>query len=140
MAEPQVDHDRRATRRFALRLPVNVRYGANGDEETGQTRDVSVRGICFYIDTAIQAGSPIEFTLTLPPEITLTESIRVRCKGRATNLPNCLSTDLLIPQALANNAGSFPRFVARVAPHPAFSPFLPQPAQRIFWSLLARER
>jgi hypothetical protein len=86
MGEPQVDHDRRATRRFALRLPVSVRYGEGGDAQDGQTRDVSVRGICFYIDTAIQAGSPIEFTLTLPPEITLTESIRVRCKGRVVRV------------------------------------------------------
>jgi hypothetical protein len=31
-------------------------------------------------------GSEIEFTLTLPPEITLTESIRVHCKGRVVRV------------------------------------------------------
>ena len=31
-------------------------------------------------------GSPIGFTLTLPPEITLTESIRVQCKGRVVRV------------------------------------------------------
>ena len=83
MAETQQEKDKRATRRFALRLPVSVRYGENGQEQhEAQTRDVSARGICFYLDSAIQAGSGIDFTLTLPPEITLTESIRVRCKGR----------------------------------------------------------
>jgi hypothetical protein len=84
MAETQRDqeNDKRATRRFALRLPVSVRYGENEEEHDAQTRDVSARGICFYVDSAIQAGSAIDFTLTLPPEITLTESIRVRCKGR----------------------------------------------------------
>ena len=84
MAESQRDqaNDKRATRRFALRLPVSVRYGEDEEEHTAQTRDVSARGICFYVDSAIQAGSAIDFTLTLPPEITLTESIRVRCKGR----------------------------------------------------------
>src|ERR1700730_1869226 len=76
------DKDKRATRRFALRLPVTVRYGENEQEQAAQTRDVSARGICFYVDSAITAGSPIDFTLTLPPEITLRESIRVRCKGR----------------------------------------------------------
>jgi hypothetical protein len=83
MAETQQDQDnnKRATRRFALRLPVSVRYGENEQEHAAQTRDVSARGICFYLDSPIQAGSPIDFTLTLPPEITLTESIRVRCKG-----------------------------------------------------------
>ncbi|MGD0507747.1 MAG: PilZ domain-containing protein [Terriglobales bacterium] len=86
MAETQPDQDndnnKRSTRRFALRLPVSVRYGDNGEEHAAQTRDVSARGICFFVDSAIQAGSAINFTLTLPPEITLTESIRVRCKGR----------------------------------------------------------
>ena len=74
--------DKRATRRFALHLPVHVQYGDQGADHEAQTRDVSARGICFYVDSAIQAGAAIDFTLTLPPEITLTESIRVRCKGR----------------------------------------------------------
>jgi hypothetical protein len=87
MAETQdQDNDKRATRRFALRLPVSVRYGENEAEHAAQTRDVSARGICFYVDSAIQAGSAIDFTLTLPPEITLTESIRVRCKGRVVRV------------------------------------------------------
>src|SRR5208282_337999 len=90
MAETQQDNDRkndkRATRRFALRLPVTVRYELNEQEHSAQTRDVSARGICFYVDSAIQAGSAIDFTLTLPPEITLTESIRVRCKGRVVRV------------------------------------------------------
>jgi PilZ domain len=84
MAETQRENDKRGTRRFALRLPVSVSYGEQ--EREAQTRDVSARGICFYVDSAIQAGSPIDFTLTLPPEITLTESIRVRCKGHVVRV------------------------------------------------------
>ncbi len=86
MAEIQQEKDKRATRRFALRLPVTVRYGETDQEHKAQTRDVSARGICFFLDSAIQAGSNIDFTLTLPPEITLTESIRVRCKGRVVRV------------------------------------------------------
>ena len=82
----QDENNKRATRRFSLRLPVSVRYGEEEEEHSAQTRDVSARGICFYIDSAIQAGSPIDFTLTLPPEITLTESIRVRCKGKVVRV------------------------------------------------------
>jgi PilZ domain len=85
MAETQ-ESDKRATRRFALRLPVSVHYGDNSEEHPAQTRDVSARGICFFVDSAIQAGSAIDFTLTLPPEITLTESIHVRCKGRVVRV------------------------------------------------------
>jgi hypothetical protein len=87
MSETQPEeNDKRATRRFALRLPVSVRYGEGAQEHAAHTRDVSARGICFYIDSGIQAGSAIDFTLILPPEITLTESIRVRCKGRVVRV------------------------------------------------------
>jgi PilZ domain-containing protein len=75
--------EKRATRRFALRLPVSINHAGNAHAPfQAQTRDVSARGICFYMDMPMAAGSAIEFTLTLPPEITLTESIRVRCKGK----------------------------------------------------------
>lgn len=86
MAEVQ-QQEKRGTRRFALHLPVSVSYADNGSKEKeAQSRDVSARGICFYVDSAIASGSPIEFTLTLPPEITLTESIRVRCKGKVVRV------------------------------------------------------
>ena len=80
--------EKRATRRFALRLPVSVKYNENGvqDNTSAQTRDVSARGICFYVDTSVEPGAAIEFTLTLPPEITLTESIQVRCRGRVVRV------------------------------------------------------
>jgi len=85
MAETQ--QEKRTTRRFALRLPVTVTYTENGSQEkNAQTRDVSARGICFYLDSTIQAGAAIEFTLTLPPEVTLTESIRVHCKGKVVRV------------------------------------------------------
>jgi hypothetical protein len=83
----EVPQEKRATRRFALRLPVAVNYSTTATlEKPAQTRDVSARGICFYVDSSIEAGSAIEFTLTLPPEITLTESIHVRCKGKVVRV------------------------------------------------------
>jgi hypothetical protein len=83
----EVQEEKRATRRFALRLPVSVNPSTSNDQsENAQTRDVSARGICFYVDAAIEPGSLIEFTLTLPPEITLTQSIQVRCKGRVVRV------------------------------------------------------
>ncbi|MCU1299499.1 MAG: type pilus assembly PilZ [Acidobacteriaceae bacterium] len=90
MAEAQQDkaqQDKRATRRFGLRLPVAVATAENGAQEMqAQTRDVSARGICFFIESSIATGSGIEFTLTLPPEITLTEAIRVRCTGKVVRV------------------------------------------------------
>lgn len=85
MAEAQ--QEKRTTRRFALHLPVAVSYTDDGPQEkSAQTRDVSARGISFYVDAPIAAGSPIEFTLTLPAEITLTDAIRVHCKGKVVRL------------------------------------------------------
>jgi hypothetical protein len=85
MAEAQ--QEKRAARRFALRIPVSVARADNSTySESAQIRDVSARGICLYLDSPIERGSPIGFTLTLPPEITLTESIRVQCKGRVVRI------------------------------------------------------
>jgi hypothetical protein len=99
MAEAQQGNDKRSTRRFALRLPVSVHSGEEA-EQTAQTRDVSARGISFYVDSAMQAGSAIDFTLTLPPEITLTESIRVRCKGRVVRVESGGSADKMAVAAV----------------------------------------
>jgi len=83
MAEPQ--KEKRSAQRFALRVPVAVDYG-NIIQGNAQIRDVSARGICFYLGFTVAQGSPIGFTLTLPPEITLTGSIRVQCKGRVVRV------------------------------------------------------
>lgn len=85
----EAQQEKRAARRFPLRIPVAI--NRNGNEqfsEAAQLRDVSARGICLYLDSPIEEGSPIGFTLTLPPEITLTESIRVQCKGRVIRTEN----------------------------------------------------
>jgi len=84
MAESQ--QEKRAARRFPLRVPVTVDH--DNAVHAAQIRDVSARGISFYLDSTVIQGSPIGFTLTLPPEITLTESIRVQCKGRVVRVEN----------------------------------------------------
>jgi len=83
----EAQQEKRAARRFALRIPVSVARGEDANHtESAQIRDVSARGISFYLNSPIESGSPIGFTLTLPPEITLTESIRVQCKGRVVRV------------------------------------------------------
>ena len=87
MAEPQ--QEKRGARRFALHVPVTVDHELNTNHgELAQIRDVSARGICFFLESAVSQGSPIGFTMTLPPEITLTESIRVQCKGKVVRVEN----------------------------------------------------
>ena len=85
MAEPQLE--KRSNRRFSLDLPVVVKFLDNGTYEvTGHTRDVSSRGVFFYVNSEIAEGASIEFVMTLPSEITLTDPIRVRCSGKVVRV------------------------------------------------------
>lgn len=74
--------EKRAIRRFTLQLPVTV-TARSGEplKKNAETRDVSSHGICFYCDTALEKQSTIEFTVTLPTDVTMTEPISVRCRG-----------------------------------------------------------
>ena len=81
MAQPQPE--KRSTRRFSLELPISVKFVNNGRRESaGHTRDVSSRGVFMYLETEINEGTPIEFVMTLPTEVTLAEPVRVRCNGK----------------------------------------------------------
>jgi len=72
--------ERRSASRFQLKLPLTLRSG----DRTIQafTSDVSARGVLFYTDTEWTGDSPLEFDITFPPEITLSTSLRVRCRGK----------------------------------------------------------
>lgn len=89
MATSATKAEQRSSRRFSLKLPVSIRY-AEGEarEVPAETRDVSAQGVFFYAGSQLVEGARVEFTLTLPPEITLTDSIRVRCQGRIVRIDN----------------------------------------------------
>lgn len=85
MAHPQPE--KRATRRFLLDLPIAIKFLDNGTYEvTGHTRDVSSRGVFFYVNSEIVEGAAIEFVMTLPSEITFTDPIRVHCSGKVVRV------------------------------------------------------
>ena len=73
--------ERRASRRFNMTLPLTVRAGGSDEaiERQGQTRDVSFRGLYFWIDADLAPGAAIEFVLTLPREITMAGDVYIRC-------------------------------------------------------------
>jgi hypothetical protein len=79
--------ERRTMRRFDMRLPAVVRLEDSGEIET-ETQNVSARGVFFYLDRAVGAGSKLEVTLTFPPHITLTDAVRVRFTARVIRVEN----------------------------------------------------
>src|SRR5438874_13598839 len=86
MTKPQTEQ--RSTRRFSLDLPITVKFPnqcAAGDV-AGHTRDVSSRGVFFYMNSEIEEGNSIDFVMTLPSEITLSDPVRVHCTGRVVRV------------------------------------------------------
>lgn len=83
----QAQLEKRLNRRFALDLPIVVKFLDDGTYEvTGRTRDVSSRGVFFYMNSEVHEGESIDFVMTLPAEITLTEPIRVQCTGKVVRV------------------------------------------------------
>jgi hypothetical protein len=95
-------HERRMMRRFDMRLPAVVRLNPaevrdntdNNDNPANEfhteTQNVSARGVFFYLDRPIPAGTPCEVTLTFPPHITLTDAVRVRFTARVIRVESPL--------------------------------------------------
>ncbi len=86
MSSDQVRFERRPAQRFALHLPVSVRLAGDDRESLGYTQDLSARGVLFYTDLALAKADVVELTFIMPSEITLAETMRVRCRGKVTRI------------------------------------------------------
>jgi hypothetical protein len=86
MSTDQVHLERRASQRFDFQLPVGIRLAGTEREGCGFTQDLSGRGAFFYTDFQVTEGDAVELTFMMPAEITLTENMRVRCRGRVTRV------------------------------------------------------
>jgi hypothetical protein len=93
--------ERRLMRRFDMRLPAVVRLVQENVQENVQdndqdsefqteTQNVSARGVFFYLDRPVAAGTRCEVTLTFPPHITLTDAVRVRFTARVIRVESPL--------------------------------------------------
>src|ERR1700720_3369263 len=85
-----VSHERGGTvseartgKRFPLELPIKIhKEGTSGDAK-GFTGDLSAAGVYIRADASLDVGSPVEFEITLPPDVTGgTENVKIQCKGR----------------------------------------------------------
>lgn len=80
-------NERRLARRYDLALPVVVQLAVNKEApHSGQTRDISTRGVYFTLQKELSPGTELDFTLTLPAEITQGKEVFVRAHGRVVRV------------------------------------------------------
>src|SRR6201987_812595 len=80
--------ERRNARRYDLSLPVLVRLPIHREpaSHNGHTRDISTRGVYFIMTKDMPTGTELDFTLTLPAEITRGTEVFVRAHGRVVRV------------------------------------------------------
>lgn len=78
----QVRHERRAGQRFDFQIPVSLRVAGSHREGHGFTQNLSAKGISFCTEMALAEGEMLEVTLVMPSEITMAESMPLRCRGK----------------------------------------------------------
>jgi hypothetical protein len=78
---PPVRIERRVGQRFPYLLSVSFRQIPDSIEGVGFTQDLSSRGVFLFTDAPLVENAEIELTLRMPSEITLGESMDVRCRG-----------------------------------------------------------
>src|ERR1700733_12707912 len=81
--------ERRGGQRFEVLLPLGIQF--EGRTVPGFTQALSGRGIFFYAEASFPEGGVVELTFMMPSEITLGESMPVRCHGRVFRISASLS-------------------------------------------------
>ena len=74
----------RRDKRIPAKVPVTVKNKHNGgsQEISGQTRDVSQRGVFMYLSNRVAEGSELELVFPMPQSEEPAEDTWVRCKAR----------------------------------------------------------
>jgi hypothetical protein len=73
----------RTGKRFPLHLPIKIHNETASGDAKGTTGNLSAAGVYIRADASLEIGSPVEFEITLPPDVTgAQESVVIQCKGR----------------------------------------------------------
>ena len=74
----------RTGKRFPLQLPIKIhKEDSTGQISSGMTGDLSAAGVYIRADASLEVGSPVEFEITLPPEVTGgKDDVVIQCRGR----------------------------------------------------------
>ena len=82
VSDDRPPNERRKYRRIDMELPIEIFFEGSEVPVVGSTKNVSAGGVKFVVSRRIEHNSDLEFVLSLPPEITLCDTMRMRCKGR----------------------------------------------------------
>jgi hypothetical protein len=78
-----VAEEARTGKRFPLELPIKLHSESTSGDAKGTTGNLSAAGVYIRADAALEVGSPVEFEISLPPEVTGgQENVMIQCKGR----------------------------------------------------------
>jgi hypothetical protein len=73
----------RTGKRFPLHLPIKIHREDSAGDTSGMTGNLSAAGVYIRADAALEVGSPVEFEITLPPEVTGgKDNVVIQCRGR----------------------------------------------------------
>ena len=73
----------RTGKRFPLELPIKIHKESASGDSKGTTGNLSAAGVYIRADASMEIGSPVEFEITLPPDVTGgQENVTIQCKGR----------------------------------------------------------
>jgi hypothetical protein len=81
----------RTGKRFPLHLPIKIHREDTTGDTSGMTGNLSAAGVYIRADASLEVGSPVEFEITLPPEVTGgKDEVVIQCRGRVvrTDEPN----------------------------------------------------
>jgi hypothetical protein len=78
-----VSEEARTGKRFPLELPIKIHEENTSGSTKGLTGNLSAAGVYIRADASLEIGSPVEFEITLPPDVTGgQENVTIQCKGR----------------------------------------------------------
>jgi hypothetical protein len=80
--------ERRIARRYDLSLPVIIRCRRDGQVlfRTGNTRDISSRGVRFTTDDNLSVGAELDLKIAIPVEVSNGTEVFIRAIGRVVRL------------------------------------------------------
>lgn len=86
MSTNPVQLERRVGQRFEFNLPISIEF--EGRTFSGFCQNLSTRGVFLFSEASLPEGAVVQLIFTMPSEITLAESMRVRCRGRVLRSPS----------------------------------------------------